>query len=82
MYHYTCTSIKDEHVPYFHLFGSTDSSMAEGDETGDLPFSSEYAKSGRASCKLCSGSIAKDALRLAIMVQSPHFDGKVLHLVS
>ena len=51
--------------------------MAEGDEVADLPFQSEYAKSGRAGCKLCSGSIAKDSLRLAIMVQSPHFDGKV-----
>ena len=35
----------------------------------DLPFKAEYAKSGRASCKLCSGTIAKDSLRIAIMVQ-------------
>ena len=35
----------------------------------DLPFAAEYAKSGRASCKLCSGAINKDALRIAIMVQ-------------
>ncbi|XP_047244775.1 poly [ADP-ribose] polymerase 1 [Girardinichthys multiradiatus] len=39
----------------------------------------EYAKSGRASCKTCKESIAKDSLRLAIMVQSPMFDGKVPH---
>ncbi|XP_069116799.1 poly [ADP-ribose] polymerase 1-like [Argopecten irradians] len=43
----------------------------------DLPFKCEYAKSGRSSCKACSGSIAKDSLRLAIMVQSPMFDGKI-----
>ena len=35
----------------------------------DLPFKAEYAKSGRASCKSCRDSIAKDSLRLAIMVQ-------------
>ncbi|EDL94827.1 poly (ADP-ribose) polymerase family, member 1 [Rattus norvegicus] len=39
----------------------------------------EYAKSGRASCKKCSESIPKDSLRMAIMVQSPMFDGKVPH---
>ncbi|XP_046355890.2 poly [ADP-ribose] polymerase 1-like [Haliotis rufescens] len=43
----------------------------------DLPFKAEYAKSGRASCKGCKGSISQDSLRLAIMIQSPHFDGKV-----
>uniref|UniRef100_H3A085 Poly [ADP-ribose] polymerase n=1 Tax=Latimeria chalumnae TaxID=7897 RepID=H3A085_LATCH len=45
----------------------------------DKLFSAEYAKSGRASCKKCGESIAKDSLRLAIMVQSPMFDGKVPH---
>ena len=35
----------------------------------DLPFSAEYAKSNRASCKSCGDNIAKDTLRLAIMVQ-------------
>uniref|UniRef100_A0A669B8M1 Poly [ADP-ribose] polymerase n=1 Tax=Oreochromis niloticus TaxID=8128 RepID=A0A669B8M1_ORENI len=39
----------------------------------------EYAKSGRASCKKCKENIAKDSLRMAIMVQSPMFDGKVPH---
>ncbi|XP_072912212.1 poly [ADP-ribose] polymerase 1 isoform X2 [Hemitrygon akajei] len=45
----------------------------------DKLFRAEYAKSGRASCKKCGESIAKDSLRLAIMVQSPMFDGKVPH---
>ena len=40
--------------------------MAEEEER---PFKAEYAKSGRATCKLCSGSITKDTLRLAKMVQ-------------
>lgn len=35
----------------------------------DLPFSSEYAKTGRAKCKLCKEQIDKDTLRLAAMVQ-------------
>lgn len=43
----------------------------------DLGFQAEYAKSGRSSCKACKGLIAQDSLRLAIMVQSPHFDGKM-----
>jgi len=38
----------------------------------DFPFKAEYAKSGRASCKSCTNSIAKDSLRLAIMVQVRH----------
>ncbi|KAM7430085.1 Poly [ADP-ribose] polymerase 1 [Porites harrisoni] len=43
----------------------------------DLPFKAEYAKSNRSSCKLCKDNIAKDSLRVAKMVQSPHFDGKI-----
>ncbi|XP_068156658.1 poly [ADP-ribose] polymerase [Drosophila tropicalis] len=43
----------------------------------ELPYMAEYAKSGRASCKGCKNSIAKDTLRLAVMVQSPVYDGKV-----
>ncbi|XP_013395651.1 poly [ADP-ribose] polymerase 1 [Lingula anatina] len=43
----------------------------------DLPFKAEYAKSNRASCKKCKELISKDTLRLAVMVQSPHFDGKI-----
>lgn len=35
----------------------------------DLPFSSEYAKTGRAKCKLCKEFIDKDSLRMAAMVQ-------------
>ena len=35
----------------------------------DSDFKAEYAKSNRASCKMCKGGINKDTLRLAIMVQ-------------
>lgn len=35
----------------------------------DLPFSVEYAKSGRAGCKGCKENIPKDSLRLAAIVQ-------------
>ena len=35
----------------------------------DFPFSAEYAKSNRAGCKSCGDNIAKDSLRLAVMVQ-------------
>ena len=35
----------------------------------ERPFKAEYAKSGRAGCKLCKGAITKDTLRLAKMVQ-------------
>ena len=35
----------------------------------ELPFRSEYAKSGRSSCKACKTSIEKAQLRLAAMVQ-------------
>ena len=35
----------------------------------DLPYVAEYAKSGRASCKGCKTPVAKDTLRLAVMVQ-------------
>lgn len=38
-------------------------------EPADKLYRAEYAKSGRASCKKCGESIAKDSLRLAIMVQ-------------
>ncbi|XP_034248574.1 poly [ADP-ribose] polymerase [Thrips palmi] len=43
----------------------------------DLPYRAEYAKSARASCKTCKGPIAKDVLRLAVLVQSSRFDGKM-----
>ncbi|XP_060555294.1 poly [ADP-ribose] polymerase 1-like [Ruditapes philippinarum] len=43
----------------------------------DLGYKAEYAKSSRASCKGCKGNITQDSLRLAIMVQSPMFDGKI-----
>ncbi|XP_035211532.1 poly [ADP-ribose] polymerase 1-like [Stegodyphus dumicola] len=43
----------------------------------DLPYIVEYSKSSRASCKVCKNKIEKDCLRMGIMVQSAHFDGKV-----
>lgn len=43
----------------------------------DLPYKSEYAKSSRSSCRGCKSKIESDTLRLAVMVQSPMFDGKV-----
>ncbi|CAH0546205.1 unnamed protein product [Brassicogethes aeneus] len=43
----------------------------------DLPFKTEYAKSGRSSCKGCKSSIDQGTLRLAVMIQSPKFDGKM-----
>ncbi|XP_030051590.1 poly [ADP-ribose] polymerase 1 isoform X2 [Microcaecilia unicolor] len=48
-------------------------------EGGEKLYRAEYAKSGRASCKKCGENIAKDSLRMAVMVQSPMFDGKVPH---
>ena len=35
----------------------------------DLPYRSEYAKSGRSSCKACKTSIGKADLRIAAMVK-------------
>lgn len=40
-------------------------------EPAEKLYRAEYAKSGRASCKKCGESIAKDSLRLALMVQVP-----------
>lgn len=39
------------------------------EENSKLPYYAEYAKSGRAGCKGCKENIAKDSLRLAVMVQ-------------
>ncbi|KAF4521657.1 hypothetical protein B566_EDAN009390 [Ephemera danica] len=47
--------------------------MSDGNE----PYKAEYAKSGRSSCKGCKSPIAQGEFRLAVMVQSSHFDGKV-----
>jgi hypothetical protein len=49
-------------------------------ELDECGFRAEYAKSDRSTCKGCRSTINKDSLRLAIMVQSPHFDGKVSRL--
>ncbi|XP_053163184.1 poly [ADP-ribose] polymerase 1 [Hemicordylus capensis] len=51
----------------------------DGGGMAEKLYRAEYAKSGRASCKKCGDNIAKESLRLAIMVQSPMFDGKVPH---
>ena len=41
----------------------------EEDNQNDLPYRSEYAKSGRAKCKGCKVEIPKGDLRLASMTQ-------------
>ena len=41
----------------------------EEDNANDLPYRSEYAKSGRAKCKGCKVEIPKGDLRLAAMTQ-------------
>ncbi|XP_070135468.1 poly [ADP-ribose] polymerase isoform X3 [Drosophila bipectinata] len=43
----------------------------------ELPFMAEYARTGRASCKGCKSNIAKDNLRIAVMVQSAFHDSKI-----
>lgn len=35
----------------------------------DLPYSVEYAKSSRASCKFCKQTIDQGIIRIALMVQ-------------
>eukprot|EP01137_Pigoraptor_chileana_P023349 Opistho-2@89480 len=40
-------------------------------------YKSEYAKSGRSSCTLCSSAIPQGTLRLAKMEQAPNFDGLI-----
>ncbi|KAH8294795.1 hypothetical protein KR018_002868 [Drosophila ironensis] len=42
-----------------------------------LPYTAEYAKSGRASCRGCKSNIPKDELRIAAMVQSTFHDAQV-----
>ena len=46
------------------------------------PFLAEYAKSGRAGCKGCSGNIAKDSLRIAEMVQVSMIILYYFHLIN
>jgi hypothetical protein len=43
----------------------------------DKGFKVEYAKSGRAACKVCKLKINQEELRLGKMVPSPHFDGYI-----
>lgn len=54
--------------------GFLESSLMEGQR--DYDYAAEYAKSNRSQCKDCKSLIAKDSLRIALMVQSPFFDGK------
>ncbi|XP_039259067.2 poly [ADP-ribose] polymerase 1-like [Styela clava] len=42
----------------------------------DYDYAAEYAKSNRSQCKGCKSLIAKDSLRIALMVQSPFYDGR------
>lgn len=42
----------------------------------DLPYKADYALSGRSKCRACKTPIDQGSLRLAVMVQSPMFDGK------
>ena len=46
----------------------------EEDNQNDLPYRSEYAKSGRAKCKGCKVEIPKGDLRLASMTQVLRID--------
>ena len=43
------------------------------DNSSDLPFRAEYAKTGRAKCKGCKAEIPKGDCRLASMVQVLHY---------
>lgn len=49
----------------------------EEDQSLNKPYRAEYAKSSRSNCKACKTQIAKDVLRLGVMVQSPVHDGKI-----
>ncbi|CAI2320628.1 unnamed protein product [Caenorhabditis sp. 36 PRJEB53466] len=42
-----------------------------------LPYSIEYAKSGRSKCKKCKKCIAEGTLRMAVCEPSSYFDGNV-----
>ena len=52
--------------------------MAANSVSVFLPFKADYAKSSRASCKLCSSTITKDDLRLASVTISTRFDGQMV----
>ncbi|KAF7260628.1 hypothetical protein EG68_01787 [Paragonimus skrjabini miyazakii] len=43
----------------------------------DYQYQVDYAKSGRAGCVKCKCPIAQSTLRVARLVQSTHFDGKI-----
>jgi len=46
------------------------------EESDNLPYRAEYAKSGRAKCKGCKVEIPQGDCRLASLTQSAFFDGK------
>lgn len=52
-----------------NLFENLPTREKMADSHDDKLYKAEYAKSGRASCKKCKENIAKDSLRMAIMVQ-------------
>ncbi|RZF40692.1 hypothetical protein LSTR_LSTR007983 [Laodelphax striatellus] len=52
---------------------------SDDEDVLDYPYKAEYAKSGRASCRGCKSTIEKGTLRMAVMVKSPMFDGKMAY---
>ncbi|CAI5467286.1 unnamed protein product, partial [Closterium sp. Yama58-4] len=55
--------------------------LAAAERAKPKPFKAEYAKSARASCRKCKDTIAKDAFRIAKVVESKTFDAARLLLV-
>ena len=53
----------------------------EEDNANDLPYRSEYAKSGRAKCKGCKVEIPKGDLRLASMTQVLRHNLYTIHML-
>ena len=50
------------------------------DDSGALPpYIIEHARSGRSKCKSCRKTIAKDALRLGVLVEGPYGEGHMWH---
>lgn len=43
----------------------------------DYKYQAEYAKSNRSTCRSCKSSISQGSLRIATLVQSNTFDGKM-----
>ena len=62
-YRFRIIKISEPGSPLWAIMGG------EEDNQNDLPYRSEYAKSGRAKCKGCKVEIPKGDLRLASMTQ-------------